>query len=358
MTVYYSVANADLAKTLGASPNVTRTIFSESWPPTNTSAIYSNSTKNPAAGGSGLFGAIPVRYVKGETYVGSGIPNYKSYKDYKKSYTAMPNFALTDDIDESSRNMRDHGLYTSNRNGMGSVAFEALDLSGAGSIEATLQMGMLKFESGIRQMIMISQLSNAMVKIKYAGKYILSQGIRALPYEYDLAQDNGYNVNKASATIFPFALSFLLPTFVSILVQEKENRLRVMMAMVMFSLFFFSFVHLVALILTALLHIILEHAPFVHLERSQELGLLFVSLCRVHDNATDPDIDFLRRLGCHEDYSHGSNQYMALNSALPALGPRPGLFRLCDCLCLLEDPTSCDRGQLFCRALGDFDRYC
>ncbi|KAG0358872.1 hypothetical protein BG005_001686 [Podila minutissima] len=231
MTVYYSVANADLAKTLGASPNVTRTIFSESWPPTNTSAIYSNSTKNPAAGGSGLFGAIPVRYVKGETYVGSGIPNYKSYKDYKKSYTAMPNFALTDDIDESSRNMRDHGLYTSNRNGMGSVAFEALDLSGAGSIEATLQMGMLKFESGIRQMIMISQLSNAMVKIKYAGKYILSQGIRALPYEYDLAQDNGYNVNKASATIFPFALSFLLPTFVSILVQEKENRLRVMMAM-------------------------------------------------------------------------------------------------------------------------------
>ncbi|KAF9307165.1 hypothetical protein BGZ74_009870 [Mortierella antarctica] len=144
MTVYYSVANADLAKTLGASPNVTRTIFSESWPPTNTSAIYSNSTKNPAAGGSGLFGAIPVRYVKGETYVGSGIPNYKNYKNYKKSYTAMSNFALTDDIDESSRNMRDHGLYTSNRNGMGSVAFEALDLSGAGSIEATLQMGVLK----------------------------------------------------------------------------------------------------------------------------------------------------------------------------------------------------------------------
>ncbi|KAF9334496.1 hypothetical protein BG006_002055 [Podila minutissima] len=234
MTVYYSVANAELAKTLGAPPNVTRMIFSESWPPTNTSVIYSNSTKSPAAGGSGLFGAIPVRYVKGETYVGPGnrsYPEIPSYKDYKASYTSMPNFALTDDIDESSRNMRDNRRHTSNGNGMGSVAFEALDLSGAGSIKATLQMGVFEYESGIGQMVMISQLSNAMVKIKYAGKYILSQGIRALPHEYDLAQDNGYNVNKASATIFPFAFSFLLPTFVSILVQEKENRLRVMMAM-------------------------------------------------------------------------------------------------------------------------------
>ncbi|KAG0085669.1 hypothetical protein BGZ92_008811 [Podila epicladia] len=227
MTMYYSVANANLAKTLGASPNVTRTIFSESWPPTNTSAIYSNSTKNPAAGGSGLFGAIPVRYVEDFVYAGNLTNSEDSHSNYKTAFIAMPNFLLTDDIDERTRNLRKD----SSRKGMGTVAFEALDLLGPGSIKASLQMGVYESESGIGQMIMISQLSNAMVKIKYAGKYILSQGIRALPYEYDFAQDNGYNVNKASAMFFPFAMSFLLPTFVSILVQEKENRLRVMMAM-------------------------------------------------------------------------------------------------------------------------------
>ncbi|KAG0033431.1 hypothetical protein BGZ81_008517 [Podila clonocystis] len=230
MTVFYTVANAELAKDLEVSPNVTRTIFSKSWPPTNTSAIYSNSTMNPAGVGSGLFGVIPVRYIQGSVYVDSGnrsTSGRRNLDDYKTTYTAMPNFILTDDQDQGSRTLR----YPSNGRGMGSVAFEALDLSGAGSLKATLQMGVRESESGIRQMIMISQLSSAIVKTKYAGKYILSQGVRALPYEYDYAQDNGFNVNKASAMFFPFALSFLLPTFVSILVQEKENRLRVMMAM-------------------------------------------------------------------------------------------------------------------------------
>jgi len=116
---------------------------------------------------------------------------------------------------------------------MGSVAFETLDLTGSGTLKATLQLGLSEWDSGLRQLIMISQLSSAMVKVKYAGKYILSQGIRALPYEYDYEQDKGANVNQASATFLLFALSFLLLTFVSVLVQEKENRLRVMMAMVM-----------------------------------------------------------------------------------------------------------------------------
>lgn len=238
-TVYYSVANPDIAKALGASPNVTRTILSESWPPTDPNVVYSNSTTNPAAGGSGLFGAIPVRYIKGETFVnttGRSRSERDSYDDYyKKSFTAMPHFVITDDIDQGSRRLKND-----TRGGMGSVAFEALDLAGPGTLKATLQLGLYEDESGLRQLIMISQLSSAMVKVKYAGKYILSQGIRALPYEYDFEQDKGVNVNQASATFFPFALSFLMPTFVSILVQEKENRLRVMMAMVILMLFFFK----------------------------------------------------------------------------------------------------------------------
>ncbi|KAF9018949.1 hypothetical protein CPC16_011027 [Podila verticillata] len=229
-TVFYSVANPDIAKVLGASPNVTQTFLSESWPPTDPNVIYSNSTATPTVGGSGLFGAIPVRYVQGATLVNTtdrSRSERDTYEEYKQSFTAMPHFVLTDDIDQGSLRLKNDIPME----GMGSVAFEALDLAGSGTLKATLQLGLYEADSGLRQLVMISQLSSAMVKVKYAGKYILSQGIRALPYEYDYEQDKGVKVNQASATFFPFALSFLMPTFVSILVQEKEDRLRVMMAM-------------------------------------------------------------------------------------------------------------------------------
>lgn len=236
-TVYYSVANADVAKALGTAPNVTQLIISKTWPPTNTTAVYNNSTTSPAVVGSGLLGAIPVRYIPGISVV-EGDPSFESpYNDYvREEYTAMPNFILTDDNDQGWRRLQNEARFwrvAPVRDGMGSVAFETLDLTGPGTLKATLQLGLREKDSGLRQLIMISQLSSAMVKTKYAGKYVLNQGIRALPYEYDFAQDKGINVDRASIIFLPFALSFLLPTFVSVLVHEKENRLRVMMAMVM-----------------------------------------------------------------------------------------------------------------------------
>ncbi|ORY99506.1 P-loop containing nucleoside triphosphate hydrolase protein [Lobosporangium transversale] len=77
----------------------------------------------------------------------------------------------------------------------------------------------------------MTQLTSATVKIKHAGKYVLSQGIRALPQEWSTSTLEGQSLNQVSAYLFPFGLSFLLPTFVSILVQEKEDRHRIMMAM-------------------------------------------------------------------------------------------------------------------------------
>lgn len=238
-TLYYSYANADIAKALGASPNVTQTVFSEAWPPTNTNAsvIYNNSTakNHPAAVGSGLFGAVPVRYLESRVLT-DGIMPGQTFPGYNRTFVAMPQFAPIDDPEDAALRIkhdanRRTAVYQSS--GMGSVRFEALDLSGAGSLNVTMQMmGMYAEQIGIRQLIAMSQLNSAMVKLKYEGKYILSQGIRALPYEYDYAQDNGTNVSLASSFLFPFALSFLMPIFVMILVEEKENRLRVMMAMV------------------------------------------------------------------------------------------------------------------------------
>ncbi|KAF9307164.1 hypothetical protein BGZ74_009869 [Mortierella antarctica] len=236
-TLYYSTANADIAKALGTSPNVTQTIVSEFWPPANKGFIYNNSTlkNHPAAVGSGLFGAIPVRYLETRASLDTG--NQSSgvrIPSYRKAFAAMPQFIQVDEAEQAAQmlehSVRSRASYFMSF-GMGFMAFEALDLSGAGSVKATLQLGKYTYQTGIRQLITMSQLTSAMVKFKYAGKYILSQGIRALPYEYDYAQDDGANVNAASTFLFPFALSFLMPIFVTILVEEKENRLRVMMAM-------------------------------------------------------------------------------------------------------------------------------
>jgi hypothetical protein len=99
----------------------------------------------------------------------------------------------------------------------------------------------LSAPSGLRQIITMTQLTNSIVKTKFSGKYSISQGIRAMPYEYDDSVSNGYVLNQLSLRLFPFALCFLMPTFVSILVQEKEDRHRMMMAMVR-SFILFAFV--------------------------------------------------------------------------------------------------------------------
>lgn len=361
-TLYYSTANADIAKALGTSPNVTQTIVSEFWPPANKSLIYNNSTlkNHPAAVGSGLFGAIPVRYLEtrasldtGNQSSGARIPSYR------KAFAAMPQFIQVDKAEHAAQmlehSVRSRASYFMSF-GMGFIAFEALDLSGAGSVKATLQLGKYTYQTGIRQLITMSQLTSAMVKFKYAGKYILSQGIRALPYEYDYAQDDGANVNAASTFLFPFALSFLMPIFVTILVEEKENRLRVMMAMVtsgygclnqMFAIF--RNAHEFNILFLSLV-------ISLFIEWPQELFLLLGALFRVHDHAADFDTRFRCLLCRHQKCGYWPNRSRTLGSLILALVPRPSLLRLCARRLHLQDSSSRDLGQFPRRALGDSGR--
>ena len=121
----------------------------------------------------------------------------------------------------------------------GALHFDAIDTA-SGKLKATMQFGQgpsedqnyLSVPSGLRQMITITQLTNTIVKTKFSGKYSISQGLRTLHFEWDDSISNGYIMNQLSLRLFPFALCFLMPTFVSILVQEKEDRHRMMMAMV------------------------------------------------------------------------------------------------------------------------------
>ncbi|ORZ05117.1 P-loop containing nucleoside triphosphate hydrolase protein [Lobosporangium transversale] len=74
-------------------------------------------------------------------------------------------------------------------------------------------------------------MSQAIVKEKFGGKYRISQSIKAFPFEWSTEALKGYSLNLLSIQLFPFGLSVLLPTHVGIMVLEKENRHRMMMAM-------------------------------------------------------------------------------------------------------------------------------
>ena len=104
-------------------------------------------------------------------------------------------------------------------------------------LKMTLQFGVYEdrmsfHSSSLRQIITIIQFTQDIPRLKYGSNFTISQGLRALPYEFPWSRLNGETLNKNSMYMFPFALSFLLPTFAAILVQEKEDRHRMMMSMV------------------------------------------------------------------------------------------------------------------------------
>ncbi|KAG0210453.1 hypothetical protein BGX28_009263, partial [Mortierella sp. GBA30] len=245
-TIFYMASNSQVAQQLGTVSNVTHSFLSESWPPTNASIVY-NSTAPGVKPGTGLLGAIPVRYANSDMSLRVTLPNgtneYKDTVAYEaQTFSQKPD---QDSLDQSIislvKDLAASYSYRKVKNmPFGAVMFDVLDPA-TSSIKMTMQFGQPSAgeysyvdevtPSGLRQIITMAQMSGAMVKTKYAGKYLISQGLRALPYKWDPKILKGRTLNEISLYLFPFGLSFLLPTFVSILVQEKEHRHRMMMAM-------------------------------------------------------------------------------------------------------------------------------
>ncbi|KAF9085053.1 hypothetical protein BGX23_010001 [Mortierella sp. AD031] len=244
-TVYITAANPQVAQAIGAPPKLTPIFESLVWPPTNASIVYTvNSTGPNSNAGSGLLGSIPIRFATTTNYrssssdpLGSSVP---AQVYTPQSFISLKDKAAADQtIAELISKLATKNQYMDYKTmPFGALHFEALDTT-ASKIKASMQYGQGPSEmmadispsSGLRQMITVSQLTNSIVKTKFAGKYAISQGIRALPLEWNESMLDGNTKNMISTFLFPFALSFLLPTFVSVLVQEKEDRHRMMMAM-------------------------------------------------------------------------------------------------------------------------------
>lgn len=247
-TVYY-LANPQIAQLLGLPPNVTKSFTSDIWPPVDPSIAF-NTTARP---GSGLFGAIPVRFASNVKW----IQNATGDMSQTSQYTAGPQFIHQkdqDSIDKSIQEMlRLLSLQKSTSSeqpyktmAFGAVSFDHLDITKS-NFQMMMQFGQPALSDksastvgssitppGLRQMITLTQMSNALLKTRFGGRFSITQGLRALPYEWDTKSLKGYTLNILSIHLFPFGLSFLLPTFVTILVTEKEDRHRMMMAMVSF----------------------------------------------------------------------------------------------------------------------------
>lgn len=240
-TLFITTANAQVAQAVGAPPKLTPKFESKVWPPTNTSIVYTvNTTAGPNSNaGSGLLGSIPIRFTNSL--------NYGNYSEGPTKVYAPQSFKILKDqttanevLAEIVRNLAGKDRFMDYKNlAFGVLHFDAVDAV-SGKVKATMQFGqgpseMYNYAStpaGLRQMITMTQLTNSIVKTKFSGKYSISQGVRVMPYEYDDSVKDGYVLNQLSLRLFPFALCFLMPTFVSILVQEKEDRHRMMMAMV------------------------------------------------------------------------------------------------------------------------------
>ncbi|KAF9960389.1 hypothetical protein BGZ70_008616 [Mortierella alpina] len=235
-TVYYTTAAAHVSQLLGSPPNVTHSFSSDTWPPLDTTIVY-NATAGP---GTGLFGAIPVRY----TTDTSGNSTKSMRYTAGPYFISMPDQAALDrviqDMVESLSLREDDGQSLENMP-FGSILFQDLEIANAHA-KVTMQFGQPSLgdssgsvpyitPAGLRHLVTMTQISQAVVKIKFSGQYQLSQSVRALPYEWTTDNMKGYLLNRLSPYLFPFGLSCLLPTLVATLVTEKEDRHRMMMAM-------------------------------------------------------------------------------------------------------------------------------
>ncbi|TPX30746.1 hypothetical protein SmJEL517_g05762 [Synchytrium microbalum] len=87
-------------------------------------------------------------------------------------------------------------------------------------------------EQGLRQLIMMTELDNAILRNSNSsfGSAQITQGLRAFPQIKSNRLAFAFS-GLIGRIIFPFGVSFLLPIYVITLVQEKENRILIMMRM-------------------------------------------------------------------------------------------------------------------------------
>ncbi|KAF9957630.1 hypothetical protein BGZ70_009461, partial [Mortierella alpina] len=244
-TIFYTTANPQVAQQLGTVPNVTHTFLSETWPPKG-NVVYNTSAPGVQPG-TGLLGAIPVRYAnKKVSTVNTTAPSRGGRPEliYVMQYMAQTFNSRPDQaaLDQAVVEMIEKYAamdYNIDTMPWGAVSFDAIDPAKS-SIKMTMQYGQPSVNSysadevtpsGLRQLITMAQMTGAMIKNKYPTQFRISQGLRALPYEWDSSILKGAQLTEISYRLFPFGLSFLLPTFVALMVKEKEDRHRMMMAM-------------------------------------------------------------------------------------------------------------------------------
>ncbi|KAJ1336897.1 hypothetical protein BSLG_006657 [Batrachochytrium salamandrivorans] len=103
---------------------------------------------------------------------------------------------------------------------------------------------------GDRQLQQLTQLSNAILRhsdpVKL-GQASITQGLRIMPR---IVKDPFESMlgNSQGSTLYPFAISFLLPMFVIELVQEKESKIMIMMRMNGMSSSSYYFMHYITFI--------------------------------------------------------------------------------------------------------------
>jgi hypothetical protein len=88
--------------------------------------------------------------------------------------------------------------------------------------------------TGFRRLLAQSQLTNALLRFSSSslGSTVITQGIRAFPVLSDPAPSIQFG-SIIGRVLYPLGISFLLPIFTLALVSDKENRVLVMMRMVL-----------------------------------------------------------------------------------------------------------------------------
>ncbi|KAF9154195.1 hypothetical protein DFQ26_000319, partial [Actinomortierella ambigua] len=249
-----------LKNAVGQFPNVTLIFVTPPdaiWPPTDPSVVYM--TPNNTV--STLLGNIPVRYTN------QFIPSKASSPDdpaemglFRASrFLPQPDAAAMDkiilemvtrhinpppmpsgrefDVDAPPQNLTEF----EGDEPFGGLFIESVDLDQM-RLKMTMQMAMTPSTrrsytprnsqyAGLRQMITMSQMTSSLMKHKFGTNFTITQGLRIMPYVWSAKVMPNTGLNEISASLFPFGLAFLLPTIVWLLVQEKEDRHRMMMAM-------------------------------------------------------------------------------------------------------------------------------
>ncbi|CAG8815504.1 11897_t:CDS:2, partial [Gigaspora margarita] len=104
-------------------------------------------------------------------------------------------------------------------------------------------------QSGFRKVAQQNQLSNAILRTALdndtsAFRPSITTGFRSMPHLYiDIFDINQLFSSLIGGILYPFGISFLLPTFVIILVKEKEDRIVRMMKMHGLSSIVYYFTH-------------------------------------------------------------------------------------------------------------------